>query len=808
MNSSKNEDDTSVGSVDQGTLLTGEEVIVHQRQTVTFLEDGDVNLPEVNTSSTVSRRYLVDAGDELENSVKDFLSRPIKIANFDWLASSGSLITNGNYLLPLNWITTKMIEEKLAGFRFLRCDFVVRVQVNAQPFNAGRLLLVYIPLYGQLNANNVGPGAKVNNTTTLAGLTGYRHVDLDLATSTSCELRIPWHGPLTHMDLVQLNGAFGAVKVVVYSPLTGSTDVDGTVWCWAENIDVTLPTGMTVFPESGYAQSGKLAAEKKPGDIEALATKVGNVSRGLRGLPVIGELAGTATWIADAVKGAASIFGFSKPTNPEFPTQMETRFAKYLNTYNGVAAEKSLALDARNAVDIPKEVYGTDEDEMAISTIVSRKIFMDSFKFDTTMEQDALLWKWPANPDACQKVPYSFGGRQNLLAENTYLSYLSTYFRYWRGDLCYRVKVVKTPFHSGRIRVTVVPGANMNTAFNTIDLNKNYSTIYDLRETNEFDICVPFKWKAPFKSIPGAINGLNPSWPSPKDPPCMVYISVVNALRTNSNAADTIEFLIESYAENFEFAFPNKWAPWQPLVWASGVTQVTDRLETGFAQIGEVSHATQNDFDVNGMAMGEAVRSLRQVLRRYSKVSGTWIEPSKTTGSQIFDWATNPTINPSNIDTRVTGLDEYFNNADDYTFFSFLYRFQSGSMRIALAQARSAGLHHLTIIPDNSANNGYDVRNGPNQIMIPPFEPFAEYNVPFYQQWPAVATFLGNPWKTNCEFAEGRPLLDQPYNRGTWLKLDGDDADFDVFRSIGEDFSFGYLIGPPQTVLDLGPTPP
>jgi hypothetical protein len=76
-----------------------------------------------------------------------------------------------------------------------------------------------------------------------------------------------------------------------------------------------------------------------------------------------------------------------------------------------------------------------------------------------------------------------------------------------------------------------------------------------------------------------------------------------------------------------------------------------------------------------------------------------------------------------------------------------------------------------------------------------------ELDVPFYQPYPVQMTNLGRPTSADA-FSEG---FEQPYNFGTEIALNNDSA-FDVFRSIGEDFSFGYLVGPPLG-LYVTPTP-
>jgi len=798
---------------EKGELLLGVGAHAVEQQVMTFSEDGDVMTENRTQPSSDRRKFLNDADDDLVNDIVGFLERPIQVANFDWLATSPDLSALATIDLPGQWLSQAMIKEKVAGFRFLRCDFVVRVQVNAQPFNAGRLILVYLPLQGQVY--------EMSNMGILSGLTGYRHVDLDLSTSTAVELRIPFHGPISHFDLIQANGTLGRVLLNVYSPLTGMADVDGTMWCWAENVNITMPTGMPNMITNvnyGYAQAGgdekgkskKLANEKKrPGDVEKLATQVGDVSRTLEKVPLIGEFAGVATWVADAVAAVASIFGFSKPTDPTFPLPIEPHYGRYFANYNGVSVEKSLALDSRNAVDMPLEVYGTNEDEMSIMGIVSKPVFMDFFTFDKTQAQGSLLWKWPACPEACKRVVVNNPGTppptDGIVSYNTYLSYLSNGFRFWRGTICYKLRVVKTPFHSGRIRVTIVPGAQWLTNFASIDINKNYSTIYDLRETNEIDICVPYAWKAPWKSIPAPIDGINPSRPAYAEAPSMIYVSVVNSLRNPTTTADQIEILVEEYAgSDFEFAYPGIWStmrivPNEAVLPALSVgSGKYDDYAYGVAQSGDIPMKPQDEFTPNALAMGEAVRSCRQILKRFSFWTSGIVN-----NTSPFQLLTELAVTPTTL------FDIYTEprTPDMLTFFSWLYRFKSGSMRVAtLNSGTEKG--YATIIPRSTDMTLLqDTVTGPTQVQFPDIERYVEFNVPFYQQWPAIPTSCGEPEVNACESALSGPFHDfkvVPYNEGTVFRYDTMETDPSVaqhWRAVGDDFSLGYLIGPPATVV-------
>jgi hypothetical protein len=141
-----------------------------------------------------------------------------------------------------------MYQEKLRGFVGLRATLVVKVQVNSQPFQQGRLMLQYYP-YAQYMPNRV---SLVNAT--LQGRSGCPRTDLDLSVGTEIEMRIPYVSPHVYYNLITGQGFFGAIYLVVYSQLrdqiSGTGSVEYTVWAHLEDVDIQYPTGANIFTGS------------------------------------------------------------------------------------------------------------------------------------------------------------------------------------------------------------------------------------------------------------------------------------------------------------------------------------------------------------------------------------------------------------------------------------------------------------------------------------------------------------------------------------------------------------------------------
>jgi hypothetical protein len=550
--------------------------------------------------------------------------------------------------------------------------------------------------------------------------------------------------------------------------------------------------------------------------VETAARTVGTVAKVASMIPGLGGLATAAGAVTDAVAGVASMFGWSKPTDPEYPTKVEIGYAKYTANANGDSKPKGLGFDSRTAVTLPTCLANVDEDEMAIQTIVSRPVYYTRFGFDKTQVPGTLLFSTPVCPTACTKANFTSGTIVGTTFFNTFLSFLSPLFVCYRGALKYTLRLVKTPFHSGRIMVTYVPGADLTTNFATTDLSKCYRQIYDLRHTTVIEFEVPFIHNAPFKSIRATIDALNPTKLAYTVPTGMVYVSVINALRNPATTADSIDIIVEVCGgKDFQFAGPVfasaiGSSPPRTLSIVRGSEVDTPIVYSGHAQSNEIAPLSSTTlFDMNEHGIGEVVESLRSLLKRYTDYTATYANPIRV-------------FNPTWAETSPSQPGLLNQNIDMYTWIGQLYRFMSGGMRIATLLKKDSLGYRFAITPIGlgslDADQTLSTLQRGNIYQFPTVEPFMEIGVPFYQRTPAILTDVGGPKDASAD-TNASDYSSMPHNTGTTVSvypienddiLGGDDlrASMRLLRSIGEDFSFFYLLGPPITGAYLPAPPP
>jgi hypothetical protein len=503
-----------------------------QREIVHFASEGVIPattaVPDIVSLST---DYLsMTTREDREHNVKDFLSRPIIIASGLWSSTDVAETQLATANFPEILIQNQMYAEKLRGFVGLRATLVVKVQVNSQPFQQGRLMLQYYP-YAQYMPNRV---SLVNST--LQGRSGCPRTDLDLSVGTEIEMRIPYVSPHVYYNLITGQGSFGSIYLVIYSQLrdqvSGTGAVEYTIWAHLEDVDVQYPTGANIFTGSGpnYAKSGQKmlsgdfteqdmrelwntkAYKKEPAKIFAqvaselqqmknqgtISAGIGQISEGLSTMskiPILGNLFTRPAWISAQASNIFKMLGFSKPTLQGLPCESKLRGQAHMANFDGADASHRMALSAQNEIETKAGLSGTSADEMDLSHILSIPNYWDRFDWTTSNTTNSILWDNFVTPFKVKNFSTAIADRFRC----THTGYVANSFGYWRGSMVYTFKFVKTQYHSGRLRISFIPFYyNTTISSGTPDVSRTQKVIVDLRTSTEVSFTVPYVSSRPW----------------------------------------------------------------------------------------------------------------------------------------------------------------------------------------------------------------------------------------------------------------------------------------------------------------------
>lgn len=773
-----------------------------------YSDEGQISKSRVYQKHIPLRSELLqNAEDGRIHSITDFLERPIPLQNFEWTVSANQFSTLYSAEFPDAILSNTLYTQKLSGFLGLRSDLEFRLQVNAQPFQAGRLIMAWVPYYKYLG--NRRTFFDEDTASGMVSLTGCPRVEIDLSQGTTATICVPYSSPLSYYNMASGEGYWGKLYIKVYSVLadtSGSGQVDCTLWFNFKNPKLAFPTGVPLATSSinPVAQVGteEFVAERDRSFASA-AYKLGGA---LRTIPHVFELQSItkpAAWATDRIADILKLFGLSKFESSNVPEYIKQSPAKYLANCDGVNMSHSLSLLQGNAIELMPDMVPESVDEMALSSICSIPNYYTSFNWSTTQTVGAELYSDNVHP-----TWYFVEQDSDNSIRPTHLMYASSAFGFWRGSIVYSFKFVKTKFHSGRCRIYFQPG---RPTFTSTGANYNYSQVIDLRSEDVVRFEVPYVSTKPWMRVADK---------TVYNVPGVVHVEVLNDLRAVSSVPQSIQVLVEvSAGEDFELA-----APCSPIIQpvyttTASAANVIRRIFKPSAQVGEeVAREDEQGNAVNhdqlgskvdlgnwmlNLAMhGEKCLSVRQLIKRSSNSAQTTLTSAGSICLAPFS--------PQLVYTRGTTDARTTNPRSYLDYFSNLYAFWRGSVNLKIFSSTEIssrlGVEAVISFPTDSTGqetlptqntlvsqtlpvvNGY--HSGPVQMILTDLEGCIDITCPYYMSthMSPVSDYTFN--NTNCTLNMYPPYL------VTIMGLPA--GTYTIFRSAADDYQLGYLIGTPK----------
>jgi hypothetical protein len=703
-------------------------------QTTTFASDA------VAVSSTIIKPLSIDSAlrssSTIFNSqdIKNFLGKPV-------VCQSGVLSTTDAYAtfpainVPSGVFTSAMSTNKLDGFLGYRATFKFRIVFNATRFQMGRYMLTWVPSGGAPTNTGQFPLTYPTYTNTLVQRSQLQRVEFDLSCDTEAILEIPYVSTLNFIPLIgrtgpEAVGDLGRLRLYPYEKLTvdsGTPTVAYTIYVSLHDIELV---GAAV-PQSGV--KSRVTKRGNPSEEEQNSVKVGpvqsmmkiglDVSSALTAVPLLSNFATPASWIFDALHGTAAMFGWSKPSDLAPVGRMIQTYAGYLGSSDNADCSLPLSMSVKNAVDPGLGFSGTDIDELDFKHFATIPAWIATNTWSTSDARGTQLGNFDLSP-----VSFSVSRPAQLpgVIDYTPLAFAASYFKYWRGSLVFKIKIVRTEFHSGRLSFAYFPTEISSTAATVQSFaNAHYVNrhIVDIRESNEVTITIPYINSAPWldtneRQIPGNFS-----------------IYVEDKLVAPATVPQNIRLIIEvAGGPDMEFAYPvNAFLnPGLRAVPQSG--KKGENPENVCAIVNATIGGTttnENDIINSALCIGEKISSFRTLVKHFNSL------PNNT--SPIFGsfsafvpfgapWWT--------IDIAAPTAPSYF--CDLYGTLSSIFLFSRGGVR-------------WKAVPLNTGTVDLNVR----QRII--------YHQPLQSTSPTVTTMVTN--SATVDFAGNAPSV-APYSNG------------------------------------------
>jgi len=503
------------------------------------------------------------------------LTRQVIIDNGEWNNSNNILVTDNipedemknNFVQPRLFTYTfpkklldksEFLKNKLANIAYFRADIEITLKVQATPFSQGALWLFQTPY-----ANQTTQSRRTLNEH-LRSLTSFPGVELNLQSiDRSVTMHVPYTCEYQVVDPAR-NIEIASVDCAVLLPLKAdSAAAKATYTTFARFVNVKLyghaptvygePQRSAILTQSGYnrqydrtiyTEAGEDQAASKKGLISGVSSTIGKVAGAIggMGIPTISAIAKPLGWVANAVAGVASMFGFSKPHNLNAVVTYSNLPGRAYTNLEGLDNSVVLGASAENGINATTTTFDT-KDEMAISYLASRPYVFNSYTWKKTDLTGKILVSMPISP--CNYTSYGKTRFKEKCIFGAPISFAAAMFRWWRGRPKVKFDFAKTQFHQGRLLAQYIPYGHINAPTEEV-----LSWIIDLSQVDSdgFEVDLPLitrnKWLATFDPSeegysPEACGG------------CFV-VSVLNEMISATTVSNEVDFNLWMTWHDFE----------------------------------------------------------------------------------------------------------------------------------------------------------------------------------------------------------------------------------------------------------------
>jgi len=536
-----------------------------------------------------------------------YLGRPVLISSYTW--TEGTHFDNVIYPWAL-WASQSQIKKKLDNFGLFRGNLKIKVVINASPFYYGAARVAYAPLINLMYNENIFKDSFRKWLVPFSQRKGFYIYPQD---NQGGEMSLPffWHknwiDNTTLKDFTQM----GSLEIASFVPLSNANSVASAsvtiqIFAWCENVELSAPT-LNLAVQSEYSDLGPVSGP---------ASAVERAASSLAQIPTIKPFALATEMVANKIGKVARIFGFTNVANTEAERPMHPGAFHGMASTNISTPYEKLSLDDKNELSIDSRIAGLNEDdELVLSSLVGRESWIYTSTWTASAPAGTQLFNCYVIPDMVRV--------DTLTRQSTPMCHFGKLFLNWRGSIVFKIKVISSKFHRGRIRISYDPLANLSTTTSTDPITTSFTKIVDIAEVSEIEMEIPWMQPRSYKQTMSGLSdtvewmnssGALPSLPAPSDifTNGTLNISVFTVQTSPVTSADIQLLIFAKAGKDFEYGNPTD-APlnYSFLHEQSEMEETSTRKEKIILAPSE-QHAT----DLNLIHFGETFHSVRQLFRR------------------------------------------------------------------------------------------------------------------------------------------------------------------------------------------------
>lgn len=792
----------------------------------------DVNEPKIVDipNQEVLTQQITSVGMEArEHDIRDFIARHRIVAqgNIGAGGAPGDLIQS--LAFPDALLADTTIREKVKGFLHLRSNIEILIIFTAPPTAAGGLRICTAP--------DMDPDFLKVRTRTPLQQSQFPNKIYSVSELPAIRMRIPWISQYTHRDLLrdypnpQRLLAFLATPIslpisyLIYAAFSTNDD----------DFSLTQPTPAKPFFDTftltndelqfltqyrqGLTDIPKLTnqslteAKATQNGLSGIAGTISSAAQTLSKLPLIGSVASTIVPVANFAKGLFSAFGWSKPNNEKPTEPMKIVPATSQVNCDNTHTSHTFGVQTLNRVETTQGTYGASTDDMAFEKFLRHPNLIREFSVSTSDLPKKIITA--INVRSISGCDYEGSTQPNntVTARLTHQQFITNLFQYYYASFVYNFYFFTTQFHSLKVRFVIAPGwFNVNVLPPHIDDSNSIVVNFGANTTHQVKFPAVLNKQFLINAQWYAKENLSAFAPAGEDNSFGTLFAIVEVPMqvTSTIVSPTVygiceHFMLDSrFMQMLDLAFtpiePGESAPNDVLTDIklenqSNTTYAEETLPSSSATV-ETNVIPSHNLDAKhspnkayAICAGEVIVSVKQIISQF------------TTPRQL-PTGSHQKISYYPFYTAYSPLNAVQSDKIDYISSAFAFRKGSANVRYFFVKPRDAPINFvINSTRENQLTNSrivatplptvVSLERAPLRTIpiITKLEGIADLHVPYYQPFHMV--------RNNPQIFGETTTKNQPQKISIDFTSDPEDNIW-VSRAMGDDFSFGYIIGLPE----------
>jgi len=646
----------------------------------------------------------------------------------------------------------------------------------------------------------------------LYSASGFPNMIISPTENEANSMILPFAYPKAYMTITPRDFNPGSLYIYVLNPLTLDVNVPPvSVTVFANFVNVKLAGQITqavvppvaaarsqlgvasiTGPELYYAQGkttilDEAVGKQKSGILSTTLKAVSSAAGALTNVPIIGSWSAALSLVSGAVGAVAEKFGYCKPNTISLTEPRILRMPDFAASSGMDTGLKNQLIPENSVANFGHELGGKPND-MDILAVAGKPCLLSVVPWTQQEVDGTIIYSVQVNPMETFRGA-AIGG---ISIFNTLLSYTSSMFRAWRGSIRYDVQITCSNFHSGRLRIAFHPGNEVTPSSRTH--SNCINRVIDIQNETDFSFTIPYisdmPWSRVFTSHVDALNDRGMTG--------FLVFEVINELTHSSDPVPPVFINVwTSAGPDFQLAYPSTFVMTDRIVLPTPPVALT---ESEFVAQGLTSEEMMtrehppllpgaSGCVENGICMVDSPTHFKQVLSRPTLFrSATYL----TDASQRCTLGVNGTV---------LDADSFL---DYYTWISSIYAFGRGSMNVKALVNTTRGDYKPIMRLSNIWSNDtiYASTNSDNssgqQVFDQDYNPTNEVNCPYYGNFFGRvngAISLPNTYRANDVYMGMVP--------GPTTSSIDPTLTATIYRSVGDDFNFHYIVGAPVIIRNI-----